>query len=89
MELVDVEQKGIHQIIVDKGIYSTDGPTLKNGILEVPQQKYSDTVYATEDTKNSWLFKISVTCLPKYYIGKGVLIVLIMSYTKQSSEICS
>jgi pentatricopeptide repeat protein len=53
-----IEKKVIRQVIVGKGIHSTDGPILKEGILEFLRQNYSDTVYTEEDTKNSGCLNI-------------------------------
>ena len=56
-------KKVIQTVIVGKGIHSTDGPILKEGILEFLRQNYSDTVYAEEDTKNSGC--LNIRYLPK------------------------
>merc|ERR1712070_390335 len=58
-----LEKKVIQKVIVGKGIHSTDGPILKEGILEFLRQNYSETVYAEEDTKNSGC--LNIRYLPK------------------------
>jgi len=54
-----LEKKVIQKVIVGKGIHSTDGPILKEGILEFLRQNYSETVYVEEDTKNRGCLNIS------------------------------
>ena len=53
-----IEEKVILQVIVGKGIHSTDGPILKKRKLAFLRQNYSDTVYTEEDTKNSGCLNI-------------------------------
>ena len=53
-----ISKKVISQIIVGKGIHSTNGPVLKEGVLNFLKQKYSDTLYAEEDSQNSGCINI-------------------------------